>query len=305
MLDVVELAAFADYPGEIGPKLRGLTALAGWGYRVPDGFALTRAAISALAEGGASAPLPEPVVAAYEALCARLGRASPGLAVRSAAVAEDGDRRSFAGIFESVLGVRGPAQLRAAIHACVASGRSARAEAYGGDGSCDEMSVGVQELVDARAAGVVFSRHPVTHRSDRLVIEAVLGLGSTMIEGTARPDHVEIGRADRRVLRYELGDKQRRAIPAEAGGVTVEETPAAERWAPCLATDEVEQLCSAAIDIETRSGFAVNVEWIITGDGELVIVQFRPITSGPREARAPVRWDPVRYARQRGGRRVY
>lgn len=306
MIDVIAMADFAAHPKEVGPKLGGLAALAGWGYRVPDGFAVTRRAVGALAESSERTTLPAALAAAvgreYRALCARLGREQPALAVRSAANLEDGDRRSYAGMFETVLGVLGVDQLHTAIHTCIASQRSARVEHYGGGEPSVVMTVGVQELIAARASGVAFSRHPVTHRDDRLVIEAVIGLGSAMIDGLAQPDHVEVGRADLRVLRYDVGDKERRVLVADRGGLGVEQTPAQLRQSPCLDADDILQLSRAVVDIEGRLGRAVDVEWVIDDDGGLVIVQTRPITSGPREAREPVRWDPVRYARQIGGR---
>jgi pyruvate,water dikinase len=300
--DVVPFAAFADHPGEIGPKLRRLAELASWGYRVPDGFAVTGAAATALIERG-DRVVRAAIEREHAALCGRLGRERPALAVRSAANAEDGDRRSFAGMFDSVLGVRQPAEIEAGIRTCVASLHGARVAHYRRGGGELSMTVGVQELVPARASGVVFSRHPVTHRADRVVVESVLGLGSAMVDGTAQPDHIEVGRTDLRILGFEVGDKQQRARAVDGGGVTLEPTPDGERRAPSLDAREVEQLCRAAIEIEGRIGRAVDLEWVVTDDGELVIVQARPITSGPREARAPVTWDPLAYTGQRGIRR--
>lgn len=303
--DVIPMTDFAGQVDEVGPKLVGLASLAGWGYRVPDGFAVTRQAVRELA---AASSMPEVLEAAidreYLALCERLGREQPVLAVRSAATIEDGEGRSYAGMFETVLGVRGVDALYAAIHTCVASQHSSRVDQYDGGKSEVAMTVGVQELIDARASGVAFSRHPVTHRDDRLVIEGVVGLGSVMVDGLAQPDHLEVGRADLRLLRCDVGDKRRRAVLADGGGLRVEETPDDLRRSPCLEPDDVRRLCQAVVDIERRLDRAVDVEWVIARDGSLVLVQARPITGGPRDAREPVRWDPAHYARQLGGRRA-
>ncbi len=300
--DVIPMAEVTG--GEVGPKLGVLAALAGWGYRVPDGFAVTRQAVRELAAVGPAPSVEAAIAREHQALCERLGREQPVLAVRSAATVEDGDRRSYAGMFETVLGVRGVDALHAAIHTCVASLRSARVEEYDGGEPAIAMTVGVQELIDARASGVAFSRHPVTHRDDRLVIEGVLGLGSTMIDGLAQPDHFEVGRADLRLLRCDIGQKQRRSLLVDGGELRVEETPEPLRRSACLEPEEVHSLCRALVDIEGKLGRAVNVEWVIARDDSLVLVQARPITSGPREAREPVRWDPVHYARQRRGCRA-
>ena len=69
------------------------------------------------------------------------------------------------------------------------------------------MAVGVIELIHARASGVAFSAHPVTGKTDRIVIETSWGWGEAVVQGLVTPDHVEIGKADRRVLRYQVAAK--------------------------------------------------------------------------------------------------
>lgn len=98
------------------------------------------------------------------------------VSVRSSALSEDSAQASFAGQFESVLEVQGAAAIRLAAERCLASAAGARAEAYrvGMDVAVGpEMAVLVQRMVDATAAGVIFTADPVAGQRDRVVINAV------------------------------------------------------------------------------------------------------------------------------------
>ncbi len=113
------------------------------------------------------------------------------LAVRSSAVGEDGAFSSFAGMHDTELGVaRG--DVEPAMRRCWASLWSERAVGYRKlrglplDGGA--MAVVVQALVPASAAAVVFTRHPVTGRNDRLLVNAVIGLGDSIVSGEVTPD---------------------------------------------------------------------------------------------------------------------
>ena len=92
------------------------------------------------------------------------------------------------------------------------------------------MAVGVMELVHARASGVAFSLNPVTGRRDRVVVEATFGFGEALVQGLVNPDHVEVGRTDRRVLSYAVGDKRIvSAMDHRAGRVVEVDMPAPMR----------------------------------------------------------------------------
>ena len=145
------------------------------GLAVPEGIVLTggaaRAALAGLGEGATEAqvlgvPLPGEVEAALAEIAAHFGDAT--LAVRSSAAAEDLPDASYAGQYDSVLGVGGPDALRAAVRRCWASAYGERVRAYrpGGDRS-PTIAVFVQRQVDADVAGVAFSANPVSGRGTR------------------------------------------------------------------------------------------------------------------------------------------
>ena len=109
--------------------------------------------------------------------------------VRSSAAGEDGAEQSFAGQYDTVLGVDSTERFVDAVRTCVQSTRSRRASAYGG-GAPPAMHLVVQRMVDARAAGVVFTADPTTGRRDLMVIDAVAGLGESLVDGTSSPEHI-------------------------------------------------------------------------------------------------------------------
>ena len=124
------------------------------------------------------------------------------LAVRSSGVDEDLDTASFAGLYTTVLHVRGRDELGAAIRAVWESASSERVTAYlaaDGSPSC-RMAVLVQPMVDARAAGVAFTADPVTGARGVAVVEAVTGVGEQLGSGEVTPDEWEVsgGSARRR-----------------------------------------------------------------------------------------------------------
>ena len=126
-----------------------------------------------------SADLAALISDAYEELSSRCFEINVPTAVRSSAIGEDSGTASFAGIFDSYLGMSGPERVLAAVRACWASLFNARAVSYRLQAGLHykdmPMAVGVVELIHARASGVAFSAHPVTGKTDRMVIETNWG----------------------------------------------------------------------------------------------------------------------------------
>ena len=132
------------------------------------------------------------------------------IAVRSSAQGEDGDEASFAGLYDTVLNVRGSEALRSAIIRCTQSVTADRAHSYQVDqldGATAVMNVVVQRMVDARVAGVVFTADPVSARRDLLVIDAVAGLGEALVSGETTPDHYAVHSGGTIVRRQLVADE--------------------------------------------------------------------------------------------------
>lgn len=116
------------------------------------------------------------------AVRAALARVSGPVAVRSSAVAEDGETASFAGQLESYLGIDGEENVLEAIRKCWASGDTERVRAYRKMHDIAEtpVAVVVQQMIDPIAAGVMFSTEP--DNPEALLISAGRGLGEGVVQ---------------------------------------------------------------------------------------------------------------------------
>ncbi|MFC8045378.1 PEP/pyruvate-binding domain-containing protein [Nocardia sp. NPDC057353] len=237
---VTDLGDITD--DSFGGKAAGLAELMRLGLPVPPGFAIADAAAV-------------PAAAVMERFSRMRAAGSTPVAVRSSAAGEDGAELSFAGQYETVLGVGTERDLVAAVHRCVASAESGRAAHYGAGGA---MHVVVQQLVDAAAAGVVFTADPVSGRRDLLVIDAVHGLGEKLVDGSARSDH-HVLTADGTPVSNELGAE------------------------PVLSPDQLDAVRTGAQRAAAHWGRPLDLEWAIDRAGNLWWLQARPITTLPGE----------------------
>jgi pyruvate, water dikinase len=149
--------------------------------------------------------------------------------------------------------------------------------------------------VEARSSGVAFSLHPLTGRSDRVVIEANWGWGGAVVQGQVVPDHVEVAKDDRRVLRYDVAAKHVvSAFDRRAGTVTEMPMPPRLRDRPVLDQEQIGQVTTAVLAVERHYGHPVDVEWVIgrRRGAPVSVVQARPVT-GVADPGPPAAWDPV------------
>lgn len=289
MSTVIDLAQASN--DTAGPKMGRLGELIRQGIDVPPGFVVTPAAYENSRDGMPEA-LPAEIAAAYKRLC---GSTDKPVVVRSSAVDEDGGKASFAGVYESFLGVRGADQAVAAVEACWAGLHTERAVAYrerlGTGHPNPSMAVGVMLMVPARCSGVAFTVDPVTGRDDRLVIEGSWGFGEPVVQGVVTPDRIEVA-DDGRVLRYEIGDKKIALIYSER--MQHVELPADQARTAALTTDEVGVLADRVRAVASLAGQPVDCEWVLDAAGRVWIVQWRSVTALPVND-APL-WDPAEYA---------
>ncbi len=243
---------------------------------------------------------------AYEELSARCYDVNVPTAVRSSAIGEDSGTASFAGIFDTYLGVSGKDRVLAAIRQCWASLFSPRAVAYrlraGIDHRDMPMAVGVIELIHARASGVAFSAHPVTGKTDRIVIETSWGWGEAVVQGLVTPDHIEVGKADGRVLSHQVATKKVvSAFDYAAGQVVQIDMPARLVDRQVLDDEQIAAVVDAVLAVERHYGYPVDVEWVLDRHrrvGEPVcVVQARPVTvANPVTEAPPAQWNPAAMA---------
>jgi phosphoenolpyruvate synthase/pyruvate phosphate dikinase len=282
-------------PGEVGPKAHTLAVLSEFGVQVPEGFGIPAtvslqawASLPAawLGEHSAGGVDAHALQSAYpEADLQELRRrldhydAPYGFAVRSSGRSEDGSHRSFAGVYDSLLGV--PAEdVVGAVALVWASETSARARAYAGSDLLLQpqgMGVIVQRMINPRVAGTVFTTNPVDATSDSVVVEAVFGLADGLMAGVVQPDAYEVTRAGVEIEALVSHQETKQELLA-GGGVTDVPLTSSEQDSRKLTPAELGELVELALKIEAKLGGAQDIEFAIDDSG-INILQARPVTA--------------------------
>lgn len=253
-----------------GGKGASLATMTQEGLPVPPGFVVTSPAFAEAVDGaklleclrtrdleGARAvvaqaqPPRELIEAAYRRL-----PTGASVAVRSSACAEDGNDASYAGQQETYLFVEGGEEVCRRVVDCWASFFSERALFYRSQkGSLEDlrMAVVVQKMVDPEKSGVIFTVDPVRRRRDRMVVEAVRGIGERVVSGEVTPDHYALDRKGK-VKREKVVDDR------------------------VLTDDELQRLGDLGRQLEERHGVAQDIEWAMIGE-EIYLLQSRPVTT--------------------------
>jgi len=292
--------------GGKGRQLAQLAALArASGFEVPRFAVVEAGAFVAQAETVAAraddpraallaAPLPPGLESAIEGALAEAGLSGRRLAVRSSAAGEDSAQASFAGQFDSVLGVDGSSMpaVTDAVRRVWASAFHAHARAYEGarGGAGVRMAVILQAMVDPRASGVAFAADPVSGARDTAVVSAVYGLGEGLVSGALDADtwHVPAGAGE---LQPAIVRKDRAVRMTAGGGTAFVPVPEDLAARPALTDDEVRRLAVCVRGLSERLGGPQDVEWAVVdepGGARLVLLQTRPITTlGPAAVAPP------------------
>ena len=294
-----------------GPKAANLARLWQGGFPVPAGFCLDssayRAQIRALgleahARGVFSAdsspqarrhalamklglldqPIThevlDPLLMAWQKLKTATGALT---VVRSSALVEDRFGSSFAGQFETFLGLESEADLLTAVRSCWGALWATRALRYMASHEIDPadtaMAVLVQPLVSARAAGGGLSR-----AGDGMVLSATWGLGSAIAQGEVTPDRYELTR-DGQLVSITPGRKDHQV------GCIHRQEPAAQAVSndlaakPCLSESQAGELGRLLRNVEDLMGMPVEIEWAMD-DAGFQLLQARPLHTEPAVA---------------------
>jgi phosphohistidine swiveling domain-containing protein len=293
----------------VGGKALHLGIMISAGLPVPGGFCVTTDAYRAVVQGRlddlmdklAAATDPRAVAAAAQEARRRvlaleapaelrtairdhynaLGDDVP-VAVRSSATAEDLAHASFAGQQDTYLNVVGAAALIDAVRRCWASLWTDRAVSYRNANGIDHRSVAlavvVQHMIDAAAAGVMFTANPITGSRNETVIDAAPGLGEAVVSGAVNPDHFVVNSIDRRIVARRLGDN-RMMITSVAGGGTERRELADRSSEACLDDQQVLQLVDLGQQVQRHYAAPQDTEWALDSAGRFWLTQARPITT--------------------------
>jgi pyruvate,water dikinase len=288
-----------------GPKAANLAALGRAGLRIPDGFCLDadayRHQVTAiglandargvfgsedqqqarqhalnmklgLLERPIEPAVLEPLLASWRDLADRTGALT---VVRSSALVEDRFGSSFAGQFESYLGLEEESEFITAVRSCWTALWSTRALRYMATHDLNPadtaMAVLVQPLVQARAAGGGLSQTA----DGTMLVNATLGLGASIAQGEVTPDRFELER-NGTVRHVSPGRKDHALSCGHRGAPAAQAISAAQAVEPCLTHGEVSQLAHMMRRAEDVLGRAVEIEWAIDGAG-FTMLQARPL----------------------------
>jgi len=229
------------------------------------------------------------IVAAHAELC------GPDLnfpvAVRSSATAEDSREASFAGLQDTYLWVKGAEAVLKSVLSCWASLYSVASISYRRkDGTPENevaIAVVVQKMVDARSAGVMFTRSPLTGDRSVITVEATWGLGSALVSGEVTPDRFVIGKITGEISVRDISDKVIEHRPAGDGGIMQVTTPEAFRRVPSISDGELKALAEIGRKIERHYRRPQDIEWAIDRSGEILLLQSRPETVWSGKDRPP------------------
>lgn len=236
------------------------------------------AAAHSIGEAMRSAPVPDVIRDEVAAHYESLGGAP--VAVRSSALGEDSQEATFAGQQETYLWVRGVDHVCDAVRDCWASLYSPPAISYRARlGSDDEpaMGVTVQVMVDAEVSGVMFTCNPVSGDPSMVAINASWGLGLAVVGGEVTPDDFLVSKVTRELVREKVSTKEIEYVPGKGGTIRVP-VPEDRRDRACLDEEALAALVDAAKRVERYFGSRQDIEWAIARDGELFVVQSRPVT---------------------------
>lgn len=246
---------------EFGGKAARQAALIQAGFAVPEGFVVP---CGAFREWQGGDDLPPAVTEMLVSAAEQLGYP---LAVRSSGLAEDLDDASFAGMYATVLNVDSAEGVKEAVIRCWRSARAGEIGHYRShkldDGGEAAMAVILQKMVPADVAGVAFTADPRTGDRSRMVIEAVRGLGESLVSGEAAPERWVV-----------QGDESTRE----------------EGLRDVLRAEQVSALADVFTRVAEHQGAPQDIEWAMRGS-EIFILQTRPITTLPDVEPIPIPLD--------------
>lgn len=228
----------------------------------------------------------EPMPAEVEqAITSAMGTLCPDgqpVAVRSSATTEDADDASFAGLQDTFLWVLTAQDMAMKVRECWGSLYSVESMIYRRKQDFPEdgvaMAVVVQQMVDSRCAGVMFTRSPTTGDKSVITIEGAWGLGSSVVSGEVTPDKWVLGKITGEISRRDISDKHAKQVPATNGGIIEVELEGEERTAPCLTDEDLMGLRDVARKVERHYAKAQDIEWALDKDGNILLLQSRPET---------------------------
>jgi pyruvate,water dikinase len=236
----------------------------------------------------------------YAELSRRAGEQDVPVAVRSSGESEDLAGASFAGQYDTFLWIRGADEVVRHVRRCWAGMFGSAVLTYRPEAGTGElptdlgMCVGIQQMVQARAAGVMFTLDPVTGDRSKVVVEGCWGLGEGVVGGGVTPSRFVVDKVTFEIVRREVSPQETAyGFDATIGAVgVVPVAPDRVEEAP-LTDEQLDTLTRLAKRIEGHRGAPQDVEWAVTENGDVHVLQVRPETVWSRRAAEPLTARPT------------
>ncbi len=200
-------------------------------------------------------------------------------AVRSSSPEEDLEDTSFAGMYETYLGVT-KAHLDQTIKKAFASMLDTRVVEYKKLNHISlenpQIAIIVQRQIASEISGIAFSLNPQNNCYDEAVINAGFGLGETIVSGQVTPDTYVVEKVKKKIIEKNVMDKAIGLWLQEDGG-TIEKNNENPK-VPALTDEQILQVSDLTAKCENHYGLPIDMEWAIA-DGQLYLLQARPITT--------------------------
>ncbi len=212
------------------------------------------------------------------------------VSVRSSALGEDAEGRSFAGQFRSELNVSRDSLLHA-FKTVTASKYGLPALTYRlNRGIPDEdvaMCVGCMAMINATAGGVMYSSNPLNIRDSSIIINSVWGLPKAVVDGSVDPDVFVISKdPPMHVREKRIKEKELQYVCYPDEGLCRVDLTGDKRLAQSLTDDQALELAGMARKLEEYYGSPQDIEWAVASDGSIYFLQCRPLKQFPLEADA-------------------
>lgn len=204
------------------------------------------------------------------------------VAVRSSATAEDLPEASFAGQQATFLNIKGKDALIKAVRDCWASLFTARAIYYRVRNNFDHskvlISAIVQRMVNSERSGIMFTINPATNDDSEIVIEAVYGLGETIVSGSINPDFYSVSKDTKDITKKEIKKQEWGLFRGEDGNNVEQDIPEHLKKLQVVDDKNILELARLGKKIEEHYGKPQDIEWAIE-KGTVYIVQARAVTT--------------------------
>ncbi len=242
----------------------------------------------AIKKGQMSEELAKKIIFAYDKLGGLMKQSL--VAIRSSATAEDLPTASFAGQQETFLNVKGESNVVKRVQDCWASLFTPRAIFYREENKFNHLEVGiavvVQEMVGCDISGVMFTIDPVTHEKNRIVIEAIYGLGEYIVQGKVIPDRYVVERKSLDIISRDIAQQE---IQLTKVGALNKRTKVAKNMQTKrkLTDKQIVELARYGKKIHQHYFFPQDIEWVLIKN-KFYIVQTRPVTTIKEEVKEKV-----------------